>query len=203
MFQNEWCHWWDRKSVAPGCWVQNGLRSGWVIIWLCLQAKYTSTLFLSFWAWVLFIAILCTLFKWSTGWKLERTDQPKLLPWVVFSGTILLLCLLLFPLLISGLFSDWSTTMYRLFLQNCTVSGFCPLLWMLLIIPSQVLCFTPLTAEFPPLPSPSTFIQFSRWFLVLIPLSSGLAVPSSIVSQRHCKLPSFFELFSSGESHKT
>lgn len=168
MLQNEWCPWWESISVPPGCWVQNGLKSGWVIILLYLQAKYPSILFFFFWSEVfLFLfSALCSKVQWSAGWKLERTDQPKLLPWDVFSGSILLLVSPA-PLSLAHIwliFRLWSTTVYRLFFQKHAVRGCCPFVWVLLITPSQVQCLTLLTAEFHSLPLPAYFSNFEGNF---------------------------------------
>lgn len=115
---------------------------------------------------LLLLSALCSRVQWSAGWKLERADQPKLLPWDVFSGSIFLL---VSPAPLSLvhvwlIFRLWSSTMYRLFFQNHTVSGCCPFVWVLLITPSLVLCLTLLTAEFPPLPLPAHFSNFEGDF---------------------------------------
>lgn len=152
---------------------------------LCLQAKYPSTLFLFSWTWVLSVAILSIffqnpLFSWTAGWNPGENRPAK---------TITVGCILRkhIPAYVSYyclpcschcwfIFRPWSTTMYRLFLQNCS-----PLVWEHCWLPlpkrRASLCWT---AEF--FIPPSTFLQFSRWFSITILSSSGLAVPSSVAS---------------------
>lgn len=93
------------------------------------------------------------------NWR-EQTSQ-SCCQGMCFQGAFCCLCLLLlFPLLMSALFSDSDL----LQCIDCFSKTHCPFVWVLWITPSQVPCLTLLTAAFPPFPLPAHFSNFQGDF---------------------------------------